>query len=376
MRLTYTLLLSTIVSALGGFLFGFDTAVISGTTDALKFHFDLSSNGLGFTVSSAIIGTFIGAWFVGRPADLYGRRAVLFVLALFYLISALGSALAWDWISFLTFRFIGGLAVGGASVVSPTYIAEVSPAYFRGRLVAITQVNIVFGMLIAYLSNYGLTNAIFQETWRWMLGVEAIPATLFFMLLFFIPKSPRWLMAQGNRDEARTVLEKCGSEDVEKELDEISISLDRENHSQKELFFTRKYRVPIFLAIMIALFNQLSGINAVLYYAPHIFRMAGAAEESALLQSTAVGGVLFIFTVLALPVIDRFGRKTLMIAGSIGYIVSLAVIGTVFYLYGTSFDQTGGTIVLIGVLVFIASHAFGQGTVIWVFLSEIFPNKG
>lgn len=375
MRLTKTLLLSTVVSALGGFLFGFDTAVISGTTDALKAHFELSSNGLGFTVSSAIIGTFLGAWFVGKPADLYGRKKILSVLALFYLVSALGSALAWDWISFLSFRFIGGLAVGGASVVSPTYIAEVSPAQFRGRLVAITQVNIVFGMLIAYLSNYGLSNAIVEHTWRWMLGVEAIPAALFFLLLFAIPRSPRWLMAQGEKTEARDVLLKCGSADADKELNEISISLDREHHSQKEPFFTNKYRVPILLAILIALFNQLSGINAVLYYAPHIFRMAGAAEESALLQSTAVGGVLFVFTVLALPVIDRFGRKTLMIAGSIGYIVSLAAIGTVFYIYGTDFDQTGGVIVLVGVLVFIASHAFGQGTVIWVFLSEIFPNR-
>lgn len=375
MKLTSTLLFSTVVSALGGFLFGFDTAVISGTTDALTEVFDLTSNGLGFTVSSAIIGTFIGAWLVGKPADRYGRRAVLFVLAAFYFVSAVGSALAWDWISFLIFRFIGGLAVGGASVVSPTYIAEISPASLRGRLVAITQVNIVFGMLIAYLSNYIIAEAIQFDTWRWMLGVEALPAALFFTLLFFIPLSPRWLMSKKRDAEARLVLVQCGAANVDKEIGEIQASLDLEHHVQHEAFFKKAYMTPIFLAIMIAMFNQLSGINAVLYYAPHIFRMAGAAEDSSLLQSIAVGGILFVFTVLALPIIDRFGRKTLMIAGSIGYVISLAVIAVVFNTYGTNFDSTGSTIILVSVLVFIASHAFGQGTVIWVFLSEIFPNR-
>ena len=375
MKLTRTLLVGTVVSALGGFLFGFDTAVISGTTDALKSTFDLTSNGLGFTVSSAIIGTFIGAFIVGRPADVYGRRKILFVLAVFYLVSAVGSAAAWSWISFMFFRFIGGLAVGGASVVSPTYIAEISPAPFRGRLVAITQVNIVFGMLVAYLSNYFIANSISVEAWRWMLGVEAIPAAIFFLLLFFIPRSPRWLMSNKIEAEARSVLERCGAIDVDTEIREIQASLDLERHSSKDPFWSSAYRIPIFLAIMIAMFNQLSGINAVLYYAPHIFRMAGSAEASSLLQSIAVGGIFFLFTVLALPVIDRFGRKTLMIAGSVGYIISLATAAAVFYLYGTDFDETGGTIILASILVFIAAHAFGQGTVIWVFLSEIFPNR-
>ncbi|MDA0197125.1 MAG: sugar porter family MFS transporter [Bacteroidetes bacterium] len=375
MKLTKTLLLSTIVSALGGFLFGFDTAVISGTTDALKSVFDLSSNGLGFTVSSAIIGTFIGAFAVGKPADTYGRKNVLFILAILYLVSALGSAMAWDWISFIAFRFLGGLAVGGASVVSPTYIAEISPARLRGRLVAITQVNIVFGMLIAYLSNYYVAELVEINSWRWMFGVEAIPSVMFFLLLFFIPMSPRWLMSKKREEEAIKVLTRCGAEHVDAEIGEIRASLDLEHHSKNEPFFSKAYRFPIFLAIMIAMFNQLSGINAVLYYAPHIFRMAGAGEGSSLLQSIAVGGTFLIFTVLALPVIDRFGRKTLMVFGSIGYVVSLATIAIVFYVYGTDFDDVGGTIVLVGILVFIASHAFGQGTVIWVFLSEIFPNR-
>ena len=375
MKLTPTLLVSTVVSALGGFLFGFDTAVISGTTDSLQKVFELSSNSLGFTVSSAIIGTFVGAWLVGKPADTYGRKSILFVLAGLYLVSAIGSALAWSWISFIIFRFIGGLAVGGASVVSPTYIAEISPAYYRGRLVAITQVNVVFGMLIAYLSNYFIALAVDSETWRWMLGAEAIPAGLFLFLLFFIPKSPRWLMAQRDEAEARLVLQRCGAQNIDQEINDIQRSLDLAHHSEHEPFFSKSYQFPILLAIAIAAFNQLSGINAVLYYAPHIFKMAGAGADSSLLQSIAVGGTLFLFTLLALPVIDRFGRRTLMLVGSIGYILSLASCAVVFYMYGTDFDETGGAIILISILVFIASHAFGQGTVIWVFLSEIFPNR-
>jgi sugar porter (SP) family MFS transporter len=259
--------------------------------------------------------------------------------------------------------------------VSPTYIAEISPAAYRGRLVAVTQVNVVFGMLIAYLSNYVIAGSITGETWRWMLGAEALPAGIFLLLLFFIPRSPRWLMAQKDESKARQVLASCGAANVDQEILEIRRSLDLEHHRRDEPFFSKAYRFPILLAIAIAAFNQLSGINAVLYYAPHIFKMAGAGTGSSLLQSIAVGGTLFVFTLLALPVIDRFGRKTLMLAGSIGYIISLASCAVVFYLYGTDFDHTGGTIILVSILVFIASHAFGQGTVIWVFLSEIFPNR-
>jgi sugar porter (SP) family MFS transporter len=369
---------SAIVAALGGLLFGFDTAVISGTTAWLENVFDLTSFWLGFTVASALIGTIVGAVFVGRPADIYGRRTILFLLAILYFASALGTALAWDWYSFLVFRFIGGLGVGGASVVSPMYIAEISPAKYRGRLVAITQFNIVFGILLAFFSNYLIAGLGLGEIeWRWMFGVEAVPAALFFLLLYKTPRSPRWLVANNKVDEARHVLDLCGTDtgDTDEEILEIQRSLDTEHHSINESFFDRKYRKPILLAIAIAMFNQLSGINALMYYAPHIFKMAGAAAESALLQTVAVGGTNLVLTMAALVVIDHFGRKKLMLIGSIGYILSLSATAWAFYSYGTEFDETGSWVVLISLLVFIASHAFGQGAVIWVFLSEIFPNR-
>jgi sugar porter (SP) family MFS transporter len=343
---------AALVAALGGLLFGFDTAVISGTTHWLQEIFKLSSFWLGFTVASALIGTIIGAIIVGKPSDRYGRRSILFILAIFYFVSAVGTALAWEWFSFLVFRFLGGLAVGGASVVSPMYIAEISPAKYRGRLVAVTQFNIVLGILLAFFSNYLISGLnLGQVEWRWMFGVEAIPAAAFFFLLFSNPRSPRWLIAKGYLEEARTVLTKCGTDsgNIDEEVREIQASLDVEHHSLKEPFFNRKYLKPILLAVAIAMFNQLSGINALMYYAPHIFKMAGAAAESALLQTVAVGGTNLILTMAALLVIDNFGRKKLMLAGS--------------------------TVVLIGLLVFIASHAFGQGAVIWVFISEIFPNR-
>jgi sugar porter (SP) family MFS transporter len=371
-------LLSAIVAALGGLLFGFDTAVISGTTHWLKEVYDLSSFWLGFTVAGALIGTIIGAILVGKPADVYGRRSMLFALAVLYFISALGSALAWDWYSFLFFRFIGGLGVGGASVVSPMYIAEISPAKYRGRLVAITQFNIVLGILLAFFSNYLIVGLNLGDIeWRWMFGVEAFPAVAFFFLLFFIPLSPRWLIAKGKIKEAGSVLEKCGTDtgNVEEEIEEIQKSLDIEHHTGKEPFFDKKYLKPISLAVAIAMFNQLSGINALMYYAPHIFKMAGAESGSALLQTVAVGGTNLILTMAALLVIDQFGRKKLMLIGSIGYIISLGATAWAFYTYGTDFNETGSLIVLISLLVFIASHAFGQGAVIWVFISEIFPNR-
>jgi SP family xylose:H+ symportor-like MFS transporter len=378
MKSRTTLILSAIVAALGGFLFGFDTAVISGTTHWLEDFFQLSKATLGFTVASAIIGTVAGSVIVGKPADLIGRRNVLFLLALLYLLSALGSAMANNWTMFLIYRFLGGIAVGGSSVVAPMYIAEITPARLRGRMVAIVQANIVTGMLIAYLSNYFIASLeLGQVEWRWMFGVEAIPAFLFFALLFFIPQSPRWLMAKGRESQAALVLEKCGTDggSVQEEISEIRASFDIETDHKKEWFFSKKYSKPIMLAMVIAIFNQLSGINAVLYYAPHIFRMAGSGSNSALLQSVAIGGTFVIFTVLALTVIDRFGRKKLMIIGSLGYIISLAVTAWAFYTYGTEFSQAGGKVVLISILIFVASHSFGQGTVIWVFISEVFPNR-
>ncbi|MGB9603049.1 MAG: sugar porter family MFS transporter [Limisphaerales bacterium] len=363
---------AVIVAALGGLLFGFDTAVISGTTEWLKKIYNLSDFALGFTVASALIGTIIGSIAVGKPADILGRRETLIVMAVLYFISAIGCAIAWNWWSLVFFRFLGGLAVGGSSVVSPMYIAEISPARLRGRLVAVTQFNIVLGILLAYLSNYIIGSLNLGEVeWRWMFGVEAAPAAAFFFLMFFTPQSPRWLVAQGRIDEAREVLQMCGTDtgSVEEEIQEIKASLALQHSLKQEPFFCKKYAKPIMLAVAIAMFNQLSGINAVIYYTADIFRMAGYETADALLRSVIIGLTNLIFTIAAMTVIDRFGRRKLMIIGSIGYILSLSVTAYAFY------NHVGGLLVLASLIVFIASHAFGQGAVIWVFISEIFPNR-
>ncbi len=372
MRINFFLLASALVAALGGLLFGFDTAVISGTTEWLKSQFGLTDFMLGFTVASALIGTIIGPVAVGKPADSVGRRGILFALAVFFFISAIGCALAWGWVVFIVFRFIGGLAVGGASVVSPMYIAEISPAEYRGRLVAFTQFNIVLGILLAYLSNYGITTLhLGAAECRWMFGVMAAPAMVFFGFLFITPQSPRWLLAQGRTAEAKGVLEKCGigRDGVDAQIREIQTSLDMQHHTVGEPFFCAKYRRPILLAVAIAAFNQLSGINALIYYTAHIFRMAGYGSTDALLQSVIVGFTNLVFTKAAMTVIDRFGRKNLMLVGSMGYILSLSAAAYSFY------TGSGGKMLLGCLVVFIASHAFGQGAVIWVFISEIFPNR-
>jgi SP family xylose:H+ symportor-like MFS transporter len=377
-RLTGALVASTLIAALGGFLFGFDTAVISGTTEALQRAYGLGGFALGFTVASALIGTIVGSVAAGRPADRFGRRAALLAIAVLYFVSAIGCALAWDWASLLFFRLIGGIGVGGASVVSPMYVAEISPARLRGRLVAVTQLNIVLGILAAFFSNYWIAGFRLGEAeWRWMFGVEGLPAAAFFLLLFLTPQSPRWLVGRGRADEAAAVLARMGGDAaaVEVEVREIRRSLDLEHHRLAESLFEPAYRRPVLLAIAIAAFNQLSGINAVLYYAPAVFRMAGAGHDTALLQSVLVGGCNLVFTLLAMALIDRFGRRRLMIVGSIGYIVTLATTAWAFYRYGTAFDAFGSRVVLLSILGFIAAHAFGQGAVIWVFISEIFPNR-
>lgn len=393
------LIRSAIVAALGGLLFGFDTAVISGAEKTLELLFggqyqaiaesfgrphvvDPEMEGMlpmlqmtafwhGTVVVSALIGTVIGSLLFGKPSDRFGRRDILKILGILYFVSAVGSALAWGAVSFSLFRFIGGLAVGGTSVISPIYIAEIAPARMRGRLVAITQFNIVLGILLAYLSNW-LIHSLNLGTWewRWMFGVEAFPAAFFWGMLFSSPRSPRWLMAQGLADEARRVLEQVGTDtgNVEDGLVAIRQSLIEHAANLKERFFQRKYLKPIILAVMIALFNQLSGINALIYYTKRIFEMAGAEGTSALAQSVIIGFTNLVFTMAALVVIDHLGRKKLMLIGSIGYIVSLSVVAWGFY------AGTGGSIILIGFIVFIAAHAFGQGAVIWVFISEIFPN--
>jgi len=383
------LLRSALIAALGGLLFGFDTAVISGTEGILKSLFSDTYNSLseiigtpvfwhGFTVASALIGTIIGAIIVGKPADKYGRRTMLKVLGAFYLVSAIGCSLAWGWSSLLIFRLLGGLAVGGSSVVAPMYNAEISPARFRGRMVALTQFNIVFGILLAFLSNYLINSLdIGLSAWRWMFGVEALPAAVFFLLMFLNPRSPRWLVARDMISEAKIVIMRLGGDhdNVEMEIRDIQESLDAELDSQKESLLQARYIKPIMLAVAIAMFNQLSGINAVLYYAPRIFGMAGFGESSAMLSSVAIGIVNLIFTMSALLIIDHFGRKKLMLYGSVGYIISLGAIALTFYQNDSGFSDTGSTVVLVSVLVFCASHAFGQGAVIWVFISEIFPNR-
>lgn len=374
--LSAPLIFSTFVSGLGGLLFGFDTAVISGTTEALTSEYGLTGATLGFTVASALIGTIIGSFLVSKPADVWGRRAVLAVLAVFYLVSALGCAWAWDWGSLVAFRILGGLGVGGASVVSPMYIAEIAPARFRGRLVAVVQFNIVFGILLAFFSNYVIARTIGADAWRWMFGVEAVPAALFLLFTFLVPESPRWLVARGRVEEASRTLRALGSDqDVETEIRVIQESLEPSQPGGDDRFFRWSHRRPILLAVAIALFNQLSGINAVLYYAPVVFKMAGAGEDAALLQAVAIGLTNLVFTMLAMTIIDRAGRRFLMILGSIGYILSLGTTAWAFYTYGTEFTTTGGVIVLASLMVFIASHAFGQGAVIWVFIGEVFPNR-
>jgi len=362
----------TLVAALGGLLFGFDTAVISGTVDALRANFHLSDNLLGFTVACALIGTILGSIGAGKPADVIGRRGTLAILGVIYFVSSLGCAFSWDWWSFVSFRLLGGLAVGGASVVSPLYIAEISPAYYRGRMVSITQFNVVFGILLAYLSNYLIGGMhLGANEWRWMFGVMAAPSAMFFLLIFLTPQSPRWLVAKGRVEEASKVLQRCGSDtgSVDEEIREIQHSMDLTHHSLREPFYCRRYLKPILLAVAMGAFNQLSGINAVLYYTPSIFKMAGAGVESALLQSVIVGFTMLVFTMLAMVIIDHFGRRKLMIVGSIGYIIGLSGAAYAFY------AKVQGSMLLVSLLVFIAAHGFGQGAVIWVFISEIFPNR-
>ncbi|HEV3206132.1 MAG TPA: sugar porter family MFS transporter [Terriglobales bacterium] len=370
MKLNATLLKSTVVAALGGLLFGFDTAVISGTTSALTQTYHLSPMLLGVTVFSALCGTVVGAMLAGFPGERYGRRDSLRVMAILYLISGLGCAIAWNWTALVAFRFIGGLGVGGSSVLGPMYIAEIAPAKLRGRLVGVFQFNVVFGILLAYFSNYviGLQHFGAAE-WRWQLGVTALPAALFFVMLFTIPRSPRWLVKKGRVDEARAVLKMTGDENYEHDLQEIVASINVEQSQAAEKLFSRKYALPIFLAVSIGMFNQLSGINAILYYLNDIFSFAGFSKVSGNLQAVAVGATNLLFTMIAMSVIDRLGRKTLLLVGSVGTAVCLAGVATIFF---THQHQSLLLWLLIG---YIAFFAFSQGAVIWVYLSEVFPNS-
>ncbi|MGL4942945.1 MAG: sugar porter family MFS transporter [Thermoguttaceae bacterium] len=377
------LIRSTVVAALGGLLFGFDTAVISGTTGYLEAVFALDKAWLGFTVAIALLGTMVGALLVRSPVDRFGRRPTLILLAVLYAVSAIGTAFPWDWYSFLFFRFVGGLAVGGSSIVSPMYIAEVAPAEHRGRLVACAQLNIVLGILLAFVSNFCLVNIVGgDDVWRWMFGVEAIPAIAFFFLLFTTPESPRWLVGRRRTSEANAILQRLGLDETNaaREVSAIETSLTQSLHGEKVSLWSRPYTRPILLALAISAFNQLSGINAVLYYAPEVFRLAGTSEAVAMFQPVIIGVVNLLLTVLAMTLIDRIGRRKLMLIGSVGYIVSLTTAACVFFAKsgfesrGEVFPEWGGLLVLVAMVVFIASHAIGQGAVIWVYISEIFPN--
>ena len=370
MTLNGTLIKSTIVAALGGLLFGFDTAVIAGTTAGLTATFALDPFHLGVTVSIALIGTVLGALLAGTPGDRYGRRDSLRGMAVLYLISALGCAFSWNWDSLLFFRFIGGLGIGGSSVLGPMYIAEIAPAKWRGRLVGLFQFNVVGGILVAYLSNYLIRQShLGPEDWRWMLGVSGVPALLFFAMLFLIPRSPRWLVKKSRLIEARHTLEAIGEEDIDAELSDIVASVDVEHGHGQESLFQAKYGLPIFLAVSIGMFNQLSGINAILYYLNDIFAKAGFSNVSGDKQAVLIGFTNLCFTMLAMSIIDKVGRKTLLLIGSVGCALSLAGAAAIFL------SNSHESLLVWMLIAFIASFSFSQGAVIWVYLSEVFPTR-
>ena len=357
----------SISAALAGFLFGFDTVVISGADKQLQELWGTSDAFHGSVVMAmALWGTVVGAIFGGIPTNKFGRKNTLIIIGILYLLSALGSAFANDPITFAIFRFLGGLGVGASTIAAPTYVSEIAPPKDRGRLVSLYQFNIVLGILIAYLSNYLLRDTGAQP-WRWMVGVEAIPAFIYILFVVFIPRSPRWLISKSRNEEAAKILQDINPEaDLEKRM--IEIKKQSESQITGENIFMKKYRFPLILAFLVAFFNQLSGINAFLYYAPRIFESAGLEANTALLSSIGIGVVNLLFTLLGVFLIDRVGRKKLMFVGSIGYIISLSLVAAAFFL------NWGGLWVPIFLFLFIAAHAIGQGAVIWVFISEIFPN--
>lgn len=362
----------SITAALGGFLFGFDTAVISGAERDIQEVWKLSDWMHGLAIASALYGTVIGALFGGIPADKWGRKKSLLWIGLFYFISAVGSGLAWDVESFTFFRFLGGLGVGASSVVAPMYISEIAPAKNRGLLVALYQFNIVFGIVIAYVSNYLIGTAGLVEDWRWMLGVEGIPALIYSVMIFRIPESPRWLIAKFNDQvKAREILTRTDPEGVDVA---IQLAIEEEKTMKQKsgfgVLFTPRFFSSTMLAVMIAFFNQVSGINAIIYFAPRIFEMAGISTENALISTIGIGLVNLFATFLGLYLIDRLGRKMLMYIGSIGYIIFLTLMAYNFL--GPGIPAFWLPIFVFG---FIASHAVGQGAVIWVFISEMFPNE-
>jgi len=367
MKLNSYLLKASIVGALGGLLFGFDTAVIAGTTHSLSQIFNLTPWTLGITVSIALWGTVVGALSAGVVGQRLGGRNALRIMAVLYIVSALGCAFAWNWPALVVFRFIGGLGIGGSSVLAPVYIAELAPATLRGRLVGMFQINVVIGILLAYFSNYCIARlGLGALEWRWQLGIAAAPALLFFIMLFGIPQSPRWLATQHRVEESRDVLKLLGSSNYEAELAEIVDSIHLEKSHGSEPLFSRKFRYPIFLAIATGVFNQLAGINAILYYLPAIFMAAGFSKLSGDLQSVAIGAMNLCATLLAMTLIDKLGRKTLLLIGSAGTALCLAGVAQIFF---TQQHQSRLVWILVGYIFFFAP----LGAVIWVYIGEIFP---
>lgn len=358
----------SLIASLAGFLFGFDTVVISGADKKLQLLWN-SSNAFHGTVvmGMALWGTVIGAIFGGIPTNKIGRKKTLLFIGILFFFSAIGSAFANDPFVFAAFRFIGGLGVGASTIAAPAYISEIAPAKDRGKLVAFYQFNIVLGILLAFLSNYLLSD-FGENSWRWMMGVQAIPSFIYLLFVLTIPESPRWLLSKSRNEEAKKVLKSMGQEaDYENMVFEIN--LDNKNAADSnDTIFLKKYRTPLLLAFFIAFFNQLSGINAFLYYSPRIFQEAGLGESTALLSSIGIGAINLVFTLVGVFLIDRLGRKVLMYIGSVGYIISLSLVALAFFL------KWQGIAVPIFLFLFVASHAIGQGAVIWVFISEIFPN--
>ena len=357
----------SITAALAGFLFGFDTVVISGADKTLQQLWGSSDLFHGTVVMAmALWGTVVGAIFGAIPVNKLGRKKTLIFIGVLYFISAIGSAFVNDPYTFAFFRFLGGLGVGASTIAAPAFVSEIAPAKNRGRLVALYQFNIVLGILIAFLSNY-FFSFIENDAWRWMIGIEALPALIYTVLAFTLPMSPRWLLSKNRIEEAKKVLQLINPrENVDKLI--LDIKKGEEVDTSKESIFMKKYKFPLSLAFFIAFFNQFSGINAFLYYAPRIFEEANLGESTAFLSSIGIGVTNLLFTILGMSLIDKFGRKALMYVGSIGYIISLSAVSIAFFL------DLGGITVPAFLFLFIASHAIGQGAVIWVFISEIFPN--
>jgi MFS transporter, SP family, arabinose:H+ symporter len=363
------LILWSLTVSLAGLLFGLDTAVISGAEKTIQSLWGLSDFTHGIAVAMALFGTVFGSLFGGIPTEKIGRKKTLLWIGILFLVSSLGSAVAPNVEIFMIFRFIGGLSIGAASVTTPIYISEIAPSKNRGFLVALFQFNIVFGIMLAYISNYLLQGSS-SDDWRWMLGIVAIPSLIYCILVLMIPESPRWLILnKGDHDSGKKVLEQIDASSAETVFEKIlSKKSDTNNSTNYGILFSSKYSKATWLAIALAFFNQLSGINAIIYYAPRIFEMTGSDKGSALFSTAGIGVVNLVFTILGVSLIDKFGRKTLMLIGSIGYIVSLALIAYSFKMQ--TFDN-----VAYYIFMFIASHAIGQGAVIWVFISEIFPNE-